>query len=407
LRRPFIIALLLLAGCSQILGLEDRKLILDGGLDGGQDGGQDGGNDSGVSADCAEYCDLADTLCTADAGVQLFQEKATCRAVCSKYSTDPSTSGNTLACRLFLLRSLANTGTGEATTTCQGAGPGGGPPPNEPNGASCGTDCEGFCTLREKVCPQMAGDVGCADKCKALKNDTLFNAESDFGTGQDTLSCRIAHLSAATLYDVTEAPNAQGIKKTRDAHCSHSGIRSEMQCDFPEKVPIDCSSYCKLVGTACTGDNAVYTSTAECEAFCKELESGSPADTTKPGTARCLRDKAYSALESGPTFCPAAGPPGDLCDGGRCASYCLLAAKEKGCAVQFASKYPNGATQCQQECLGLPGASGKYSVTQGESNGGANMQCRIKRLTRVLGKTSISPADDCAAALGLPGSACN
>jgi hypothetical protein len=400
LRRPFIIALLLLAGCSQILGLEDRKLILDGGLD----GGQDGGSDSGATPGCAEYCSAATDLCTKDAGLQLFQTPDTCLAVCAKYSTDPSVSGDTLACRLQQLRGLRGAGSNEAATACPPASPGGGPAPSEPNTLACGSNCEGFCALRAKVCPVMAGDIDCVRKCSALVDDTPYNADADFGSGSDTLSCRLAHLSAATYYG-----SQQGMEATRDAHCAHSGIRSETQCDFKDDKDIDCKSYCKLVGVACTGDSAIFESQQQCEGFCTKLESGGSKDITKLATRRCLRNGAYDALERGPQLCPAAAITGDNCQGGRCAAYCQLARMKEGCQAEFEARYgtsdPLGA--CQANCAQLDGilSNTPYSITLDQAKRGKDLRCRLLHLARVLGEGK--GATECANALGLPGSECN
>ncbi|HEX5655911.1 MAG TPA: hypothetical protein VFX59_01900 [Polyangiales bacterium] len=413
MRRALFLALLL-SGCAQILGLEDRELAakdLDSGtpgVDAGQpiDTGDGALPDAGRAVTCEEYCDLSEQLCTAEAGVKLFQTRDNCIAVCEKYSKDPADTGNTLACRLKLLRGLKSTGSNEATTTCPGAGPGGGPPPDEPNGASCGTDCIGFCALRAATCDPQPGDLNCPDRCKALVDDKLYNADEDFSGGQDTLSCRIAHLSAAALYDKTETPNAEGKKETRNNHCNHSGIRSEVQCDFPMKLTPDCESYCKIVGIACGGDNAIYENEAQCLKVCDTFNKlGEPKDKTIQGSRRCLRSGAYDALEGLNAGCQRASIAGDGCIGGRCGSYCYFA--KQACPDLYAQQYASDE-DCQVKCNAVPDAqqNGAYAYFSTSALGGRSLQCRLRRLTRLLEGTD-TPAASCPAALGLDGSACN
>jgi hypothetical protein len=407
LRRAALLALLCFAGCAQILDLQDRTLADDAGVTKPGDKGDAGAPgsvtdpDSGIvtSPACVQYCQLAERLCTKEAKLQLFQQYPTCLAVCSKYSTDPNPNGNTLACRLKLLTGLDQTGSNEAVTTCPGAGPGGGPPPDEPNGASCGTDCEGFCQLRKDTCPQMAGDVDCKRKCEALVDEDIYNAGADFGSGQDTLSCRIAHLSAAALYDATETVNDAGVKQLRTAHCSHSGIRSESQCDFPMDQAPDCGSYCKIVGIACTGDKAVFESNEQCLAFCGQLADGKSKDTGEPGSKRCLRSGAYDALEGLTNGCQRASIAGDGCRGSRVGSYCLFA--KKACPAEFAEAYPAGDDECRGKAgaLGSADSNSPFSVTSAGTND--NMQCRLRRLLKFFGGDT--RPENCAAALGLPG----
>ncbi len=408
--RRALVLVLLLGGCAQVLGLEDRKLAQGNVDDGGvvdRDAGTGGSAlrtdpDSGITAtqSCWDYCTLAEQNCTAAAKVQLFQTFPTCLAVCNKYSTDPSTTGNTLACRIGLLRGLALTGSSEAATTCPGAGPGGGPPPNEPGGANCGTDCGGFCALRAATCPQMEGDVDCVRKCSALVDNIAYNAGADFGGGQDTLACRLAHLSAAALYDATDPVTDAGAKPTRDAHCSHSGIRSEVQCDFPMDLPPDCESYCKIVGVACTNDKAVFESNEQCLSFCKQLSDGSSGNTGDTGSKRCMRSGAYDALQGQSNGCQRAGISGDGCLGGRVASYCLYA--KKACPTQFAQAYASD-DDCRLKAAKLTFANigDAFSIASTQSSGSDNMQCRLRRLLKSFGGDS--SADNCAAALGLPG----
>jgi hypothetical protein len=402
--RRALLAVLLLSGCAQILGLEDKELADAGAGVGNKDAGAGSvvDPDSGIvtTSDCENYCTLANRLCTADAGVLLFRSYETCLSVCNKYPTGPSLEGDTLACRLNLLRGLDRTGPNEAASTCPGAGPGGGPPPGELNGSHCGTNCEGFCKLRAATCPPTEGDVNCEAKCSALVDETTFNAGNDFTGGQDNLSCRLAHLSAAALYGTTDPVNDAGTIPNRDTHCSHSGIRSESQCDFKDNLPPDCESYCKIVQNACTADKAVYESKEQCLLVCGHMQPGMSANTTAVGSKRCYRAGAYDALAGQSNGCPRASIAGDGCLGGRCASYCYFA--QEACPDAFKDAYPTGTQgECTAACNALSGSptGSAYSLSLDLANSGNNLICRLKQLTRAL--ASSTGAANCKAALGL------
>ncbi|MDB4987272.1 MAG: hypothetical protein JWN04_2450, partial [Myxococcaceae bacterium] len=146
MRRSVLCFTLLLASCANVIDLQDRKVIPDGGgvPDITQDGSTPGvRDDSGVvpivqadggviAAACVKFCADAKELCTADHMVQDYSTDATCYAVCAQYSADPTLTGNTLACRQDQLNKLRAAGPLEAQTYCPGASPGGGPGPGEP-----------------------------------------------------------------------------------------------------------------------------------------------------------------------------------------------------------------------------------------------------------------------------------
>ena len=390
--RPWtLLSLLLLAGCAQILDLEkadeDSTVDLDAGMQGG-----DGGGGVVTPVGCDQYCATAKSVCSE--GFRVFETDANCSAVCKRYEPGSASSpqGNTLACRAALLASAARIG--EGTGICQAAGPGGGAA-TAGTGQSCGSNCEGYCSLRARVC--QADRSECMRQCAALPDKGSYDAPMDFRSGEDTLQCRMAHLTVASTYQ------EEGNEAERRRHCEHSDIRSRNRvndvlsdgtCDAKEPSKLDCDGHCKMVMTACS-QSLVYESTEQCVAFCKKLTPGttSPEDSTAAKTLRCRREGAYDALRLGesPTACMNAGPAPDRCGAGKCSSYCALA--KDACPTQFASVFATDQA-CLTECSGLQGASlnAPYNVTAEQAKLGHTLQCRVLRLTRALASAG-TPSD--------------
>jgi hypothetical protein len=375
LRRWSLVVLLALVGCTQIIGLDERTYEATAG---------DGGGVAIAALDCNSYCDQILTSCTVERSQQQFASRETCLGVCAKYPTDPTPSGNTLACRTKRLQDLK--ATGEDETYCSGAGPGGSAPQGDDETAACGTNCQSFCAMRRSICDPDQVEPDCERKCLALIDLGTFNAGPSFSSGVDTLQCRLAHLSAAASFALK---NDDGARKT---HCGHSGIRSNQQCDFKDNREIDCASYCQVVGTACSGDAALYESKDQCLKVCEKIPSGSSMDLTAPATRRCIRAGAYDALIAGVSFCPTASPAPDRC--GQCESFCLLA--EQTCGAQF-----KGRAECQATCSNAQGAgrNAPYSVKLDQAQTGTTIQCRLLRLTRAMEGNNV--ASNCGSALGL------
>ncbi|MDB4972081.1 MAG: hypothetical protein JWN48_422 [Myxococcaceae bacterium] len=379
---PSLLLTLLLASCANIIDLEKRDVVVgDGGVTGVME-----------AVGCEKFCAEAMTQCTADRAVQDYSTMETCLGVCAAYSTDPSITGNTLACRQSQLDKLKAAGQLEAQTYCPSIAPGGGPGIGEAASSGCGTDCEGYCDLRAKTCPAQYVEPDCVRKCQALPSSGPYNADKNFGSGEDSLQCRIAHLSAAALYKLLGKPD------DLNTHCSHSGIRSKVQCDVNDKAELRCEDVCKITMAACSGDAAVFESLEQCVAFCKPLPMGTMMDDNTINTRRCTRAGAYDALELGARLCPNAGPAPDRCGRGRCQAYCLLA--QQGCPTQFATTYPSGAAQCESACEDLSGSfqNDPYSVTAMSAKTGNTLQCRLLRVTRAL--TGDTNPATCAEALG-------
>lgn len=370
----------LLASCANIIDLEDRK-VGDAGV-----GGSTG------ALNCATYCTDAQELCIAAQNSEVFQTPVQCSAVCAKYAVgDPmNPTGNTLACRENLLKNARQFG--EAATICQAAGPLGGS--FMAGGQGCGSSCEGFCNLRQSVCPAET-EPNCVAKCQGIPDPGIatYNATGDFGAGGDSLHCRMAHLATAAAYQ------AASDEMSRAAHCTHSGIKSTAPCDVsPDKVA-NCGDYCKVVMTACPDALRVYESQDQCEKVCAKFPSA-PGDSATADTLRCRRVNAYAALaQNGDArSCAAAGPAPLECGGTKCAPYCTIA--QTACPTQFAAKFAS-LDACETDCNTIPDSKANLNLSVG-NGAGDTLSCRLLSVMQVVGGDPRA----CDSALGLVTGVC-
>jgi hypothetical protein len=140
------------------------------------------------SMTCEQYCEAVMQACEGDNAV--YVNVAVCLAVCAQLEAGDALEphGNTLACRAAHAR-LARS---EPDAQCAAAGPGG--------AGSCGSDCEAYCALYPRICPDEADAQGSADclvGCEALVDQDRFNVVADHGG--DTVECRLVHVSAAAI----------------------------------------------------------------------------------------------------------------------------------------------------------------------------------------------------------------
>ena len=383
-----------LAACQALAGIEDRTYA-------------DGG--TGPSPECVDYCKLAKTVCQGKS--TLYSSDETCLATCALMppgERGEPTAHNTVACRLNQL--VLAQQTGESSTIpdyCAKAGPGG-------NG-QCGSNCESYCQLYDAAChtdqPQLTSaqydPATCAEKCKGLADTGSFDATADLAG--DTLQCRLAHTSAASV-NPTE-------------HCSHAQLQAQTQTmpagpciDDPATVP-DCNSYCQLEFSECQGAAQVYESLEQCHQVCGALPAGAITDT-KENSVGCRKYHSYNALVDPVTHCPHTGPggdghcgsnaePGAVTPTGNCVSYCILLAQACSKAIpglaasdSFESKFKSRAA-CTQECDMLVGAGPNSGYSLDPLPEGNTLQCRLLHVSRALS----TPLADCPAALG--GTPCN
>lgn len=393
MRRVVVFALGLLAGCAQIIGLDEHELS-DAGV---TTVGDSGSPSTAITPDCTKYCDQAMSVCTKEVGFELYRARANCEAACAAFPHgDPNVNANTLECRMTQLARAV-----QEHENCLGAGVGGTGIVGDPT-SSCGSNCEGYCKLREKVCPDQP-IIDCLTKCAALPSLGTISANEDFGSGADTLQCRIAHLTVAA---VGQKDNKDSDRQT---HCWHSGIRSLQAsgesgtCDLGSKAPTPtCADYCRITMAGCTGDLQVYENEQSCVAFCEAaLTKGKEPMEDTGNTVRCRRIGAYDALRGVPTsgVCSKAGPASNDC-GGKCATYCAAAANV--CGDQFKSLYPDPAT-CLTTCARFPDVTGQIPTTYSvKAAVGDTFACRMLHLTAAK-----LDARRCDSALAVPTSADN
>ncbi len=346
-----LIAVASAVGCQSIIGIEDRTY-------------------AAASAECRDYCDSVMKTCTGENAV--YASMQTCLGVCADLPPgDASNPGsdNSVACRANQLK-LGN----ELTVVCPRAGPGG-------DGA-CGSNCDGYCAIWAKACPDDAKLVSdCVSKCAGLRVEPGFDVAAN--ASGDSLECRLVHASAATL-DPT-------------AECQSARIASTSPCADAAGSAPSCDDYCNLVMAECQGDLAVYDSLAQCKTVCAALPPGS-VDDTHQDTVGCRKYHSYNAVLDPGTHCAHAGPAGDgHCGTDNCESYCLLA--KAACASDYATAFQSDSA-CQSACTGTDG-SGKdvgYSVATAD---GHTVQCRIHHAV-----LAFSDPTECANVFG-NGTSCN
>jgi hypothetical protein len=198
--RRIVLAAILAAGlpiaCRSILGIEEREL--DPAL---VDGGQDGASDP---LSCEAYCAAVAVACTGE-NLQ-YRSTAACLGLCQTWpvGTLADTTGDTLGCRINQTTVAGNTG---ERSDCAGAGPGG-------NGI-CGTNCASFCASLAIVCPTDydGSAADCMTDCGRLPSCGDYHVDPAQDPDDDTVQCRLFHLTSATQSATTHCPHAMGLIK--------------------------------------------------------------------------------------------------------------------------------------------------------------------------------------------------
>lgn len=168
---------------------------------GGGTGGSGGG---GLS--CESYCN--DVMANCQGTNIQWSNLDTCLGACESYDVGQASdeSGNTLGCRSTFARGAAN----DPDSNCVRAGPSG--------GGVCGSECDGYCTLMQNVCPGSFTDSGsCSEACLMFDVVGPFNATIVTG---DSRECRTYHVSVA----------AENPPETAAIHCPHSGVVPTANC---------------------------------------------------------------------------------------------------------------------------------------------------------------------------------
>lgn len=186
--------------CASIAGIDDREL--DPSFSPG----------SVATSACADYCSAIASGC-AEPRRQYISDSA-CLAVCKALpeGTVDNPTGNTTSCRAD--RAVKARDTGEPAQYCSVAGPSGSDAIVPAN--ACGTSCDAFCALTQKICPaqftsEFAGQVAqCKAACAALPDKGAFDVGASNQTG-NSLQCRLYHLQAATAAPEDHCPHVIGM----------------------------------------------------------------------------------------------------------------------------------------------------------------------------------------------------
>jgi hypothetical protein len=147
------------------------------------------------------------------------------------------------------------------------------------------------------------------------------------------------------------------------------------------------------VGIACTGENAIYESEAQCQAVCEHFPPGEFTDKVE-NTRGCRIYHSHNSLCLPAQHCSHAAIGGDghcgALDGGNCESYCQMA--QSICGTEFGDAFAD-TDACLEECAELDGQAGdsKYFVRVGEM-GGNNLHCRFLALSRAALDDAECPA---------------
>lgn len=376
-RRVALLALALTAGaCKSIIGLEDHSFV----------DGDAGRPQADLKATCDTYCTDAVKNCTAD-GVQAYRKDSRddCLALCEHLpagATDAK-SGNSASCRAHYANDAARGEQEQAS--CPAAAPGGGSPEHMP---ACGTNCQTYCSVYKQVCGDTSfADAQCEARCPGIFDRNAYSASADFDGADDTIQCRMAHLTAASYY------KKQANDGERKKHCGHSKLHPNLAndglpCDLQPDKPPSCDNYCQLVMTAC-GEHPQYDDLDQCTKFCRAalkavpLSMGSPVDNGND-TLNCRRWHAYSALFEETSHCSHAGPSGDgHCGENVCTTYCSLL--ENACTTRFKKDFPTGADQCRLQCEKLTNGAVKdlgYSLDKSETRENTFF-CRVRNLVKM------------------------
>lgn len=359
-------------GCQSLIGVEERHL--------------------GDEPQCVDYCDTVMERC---AGVnKVYSSREACLSVCRVLEpggpTDPA-KANTVLCRNALIANST-----EPDVDCSFAGPGG--------GNLCGSDCEAYCQLWIASCPAIpTHDVDeCVRQCGALEREPGGFSVSGLFVKGDSFQCRLYYASEAS----------------RDpANCKNAAIapaNSEVLCTDVPTDPPECEDYCRITMVACTGDNALYESDAQCLAACEALPLGMNADSnglirsnTPNNSIGCRKFHAYGSLGKPEAHCGHSSPTSDGYCGDEehtiCESHCMIA--KKACDTLYTATFATDA-DCQAECETLPGVTEQdaedtgyeYSLPKAKE-GGRQVPCRTLHALRVLDGTGAADSD-CPIALG-------
>jgi hypothetical protein len=169
-------------GCRNIIGIQERQFD---------------------ELSCESYCAKMAETCTG--ANQQYASDDACQKLCKSFpvgSIDDQ-EGNSLGCRINAVKGAASTG--EAHDACLNAGPGG----ND----TCGSNCDSFCASLEIVCQAQFDSLGgdCLKTCQGIPDCGDYQA--DPLRDDNSLQCRLFHLSSAAVQPETHCKHTLAISK--------------------------------------------------------------------------------------------------------------------------------------------------------------------------------------------------
>jgi hypothetical protein len=169
----------------------------------------DTGPDSNDSPVCRQYCSDIMEYCQAD--LKQYVDVAQCLKVCAIYPEGLITDadGNTASCRLkYAGKARYALGT-EKEAYCRKAGPG--------SDGTCGTICDGFCTLMMGVCTPMFAPYNfpataeCLTACRALKDSPPYTVSDGTLPDRNDAQCRLFHVCSSVMDPDEHCEHAMGV----------------------------------------------------------------------------------------------------------------------------------------------------------------------------------------------------
>ena len=167
------------------------------------------GSDSIDSATCRQYCSDVMDYCQGD--LKQYVDMAQCLKVCAIYPEGLITDvdGNTASCRLkYAGKARYALGT-EKDAYCRKAGPG--------SEGTCGTICEGFCTLMMPTCTikfapyYFPSTNDCMTACRILKDAPPYTVSDGNLPDRNDAQCRLFHACSSVMDPDEHCEHAMGV----------------------------------------------------------------------------------------------------------------------------------------------------------------------------------------------------
>ncbi|MFT5430995.1 MAG: hypothetical protein ACI9OJ_001674 [Myxococcota bacterium] len=393
--------------------------------------GPDGGDQCGSL--CANYCALSAALCPAagDGPDDTSADELACADGCAALNADGPPGvmvGNSVQCRIAHLVEVANGAEGalhcgdselDGGINCSLDGP-------------TGDSCDDPITVSNLPWSGIANTALLTDQwagCNTVNDapDAVFSFTPDTSGSYDiTLSPGdgLTHPSLVSLTTDCGACLAQSgdlwsgglVTFELLANTSYHII---VDAIFPGDVgafeltvegtpPMNCSSYCALIDSACIGSNTQFFGEEACLSWCEAGATFEADEAIGSNTLICRAGAAEQAAESGLaafSFCAAAGPSGGNVCGTWCENYCAAAMAH--CDPDF----PNTGA-CVSACSDLNDGGSPGDVTYD------TVQCRLHHLSLAASDTDngsletacaaaeIDSGDVCAGVLPPDGDSC-